>query len=839
MTIAEAWWARGSDARPDRQASGRGDAPASTGAVAGDLEAVPVPRLRSAVVLGAGTMGAQVACLLAGRGVAVDLLDLDATTARAGLDRARKLSPTPLYLPDDADAIHPAGFDTLETAVEGADWVLEAVVERLDVKRDLLARTAAVLPPEALLSTNTSSLSVSEMAAVLAPDVAARFLGTHFFNPPRYARLVELVPAPATSADTLARARAISAEILGKGVVAARDVPGFIVNRLGTQASLAAIRLRRELGLGIDEVDDLSGPLVGRPRSAVFRTIDLVGLDVFAAVVNSLAAGVPSDDPERDLFVLPAAVEAMLARGMLGTKSGSGFYRKTGDEILALDLETLEYRPRRRARSAAVEAARQLEDPGARLAALLAAPESDAPATFVRRSLVRALWYAAAMAPSIAGSVADVDRGMRWGLGWERGPFETWDAIGDDRMAALLARDGLAEPPLARAAREAGGFYAGDGTLQLRLDADRAEPGIPAQAVRTPEAAAGPRITEPARAPVPRLPRAIELHLLRARGGAISGNGAASLLEVDGALALELHGKLNIIGLDTIEMLVRATDTAEARGLPLVVATDAADFSAGANVALLLMEAEDDEWDVLDRVTRRFQSAMRGLRRASVPVVVAVRGRVLGGGAEIAVAGDRVQAAAETYMGFVELGMGLIPAGGGSTEMARRAAACDAGGTWGDAFPAFARAFEAIATAKVSSSAQDARRIGLLRAEDGISMDPGRVVADALSVAHTLLRTGYRPALERPIRVLGRRGIAAAESLTHNQLAGGYISAYDRELAVSLARVMCGGDVAEGTEVGPDHLLDLERETFLRLLGQPKTRDRIRHFLRAGKPLRN
>ncbi len=812
-----------------------GTAPSTTVAAAPSAAATPtaLPSLRRAVVLGAGTMGAQVACLLAGRGVAVDLLDLDAPTARAGLERARKLSPSPLYLPEDADAVRTAGFDALEARVAGADWVLEAVIERLDVKRDLLARTAAVLPPAALLSSNTSSLSIAALAEALPEGVAARFLGTHFFNPPRYTRLVELVPGPATSSATLVRARGIAAGVLGKGVVEAQDAPGFIVNRLGTQASLVAIRLGEELGLGVDEIDDLSGPLVGRPKSAVFRTIDLVGLDVFAAVVRSLAAAVPADDPERDLFRLPPAVETMLERGLLGVKAGAGFFRKVGDEILALDLATLEYRPRRRPRSAAVEMARQIDDPARRLEALFAADPADAPAAFVRRGLVRALWYASLVAPGIAGSLADVDRAMRWGLGWERGPFETWDGLGGARMAALLDAERLGEPPLAAAAREAGGFYAADGSLQLDLAAFRPAPapegGPPsrgaAEAVR--------------RVPVPSRPRVIELARLRAARGQLVGNAAASLIELDGVLALELHGKLNIIGLDTIEMLGRATAIAEERGLPLVIGTDAADFSAGANLALLLMEAEDDEWDELDRVVRRFQAATRGMRQAQVPVVVAIRGRVLGGGAEIAVAGDRVQAGAETYMGFVELGMGLIPAGGGSTEMARRAAERDPGGTWGDAFPVFAQIFEAIATATVSTSAADARRLGLLRPEDGISADPERVLADAVSVARALAETGYRPPLERPIRVLGRRGIAAAETLTNNQLAGGYISAYDRELAVTLARVMCGGDVAEGTAVGAEHLLDLERETFLHLLGQAKTRDRIRHFLRTGKPLRN
>ncbi len=823
MTIAGAWWATGAD---------------PAGAARSTPATAAIPRLRRAVVLGAGTMGAQLACLLAGRSVRVDLLDLDAQTARAGLERATHLSPTPLYLPEDVRAIRPAGFEALETAVADADLVLEAVIERLDVKRDLLSRVAPALAPDAVLATNTSSLSVAAMADVLPSDVAARFLGMHFFNPPRYARLVELVPAATTTPETLERARAIAGDLLGKGVVVARDAPGFIANRLGTQASLAALRVGQELGLGVDEIDDVSGPLVGRPKSAVFRTIDLVGLDVFAAVVRSLAAAVPDDDPERELFVLPPIVETMLERGLLGVKAGGGFYRKAGDEILALDLATLEYRPRGRGRSAAVEAARQVPDSAARLRALLAAPDADALGTFVRRSLVRGLWYAAWAAPSIAGSLADVDRAMRWGMAWERGPFETWDAIGVQAVATELARAGLPEPSLAAAALESGAFYSDHGTGQLDLSAfgDATTPGTE----EGPGSLANGAVAGvPRRVPVPARPRAVELHRIRAEGAVVAGNSAASLLDLGAALVLELHGKLNIIGLDTIDMLSRATGIAEERGQPLVVATDAADFSAGANVALLLMEAEDDEWDVLERATRRFQATTRGLRQASVPVVVAIRGRVLGGGAEIAVAGDRTQAAAETYIGFVELGMGLIPAGGGSTEMARRAAAANPGGTWGDAFPAFARAYEAIAAAKVSTGAEDARRLGLLRPEDGVSVDPDRVVADALTVARSLLETGYRPPVERPIPVLGRRGIAAAESLTWNQLSGGYISEYDRELALSLARVMCGGDVAEGTEVDAEHLLGLERETFLRLLGQAKTRERIRHFLKAGKPLRN
>lgn len=802
----------------------------------------PTGRLRRAAILGAGTMGAQVACLLAGRGVPVDLLDLDAATAAEGLRRATKLSPSPLYLPDDAAAIRPAAFDALEATLTGADWVLEAVVERLDVKRALLARVAAALPSTAILATNTSSLSVAAMAEALPPDVAPRFLGMHFFNPPRYARLVELVPGPATSTAALAAARGI-AGILGKAAVDALDAPGFIVNRLGTHASLVAIALADELGLGVDEVDDLAGPLVGRPKSAVFRTVDLVGLDVFAAVVRSLAGSVPPDDPARTTFRLSPAIEAMLERGMLGTKAGRGFYRKDGADILALDLGTLEYRPRRRARSAAIEVARQAPDLGQRLAALFAAPPDDRPAAFVRRATAASLAYAAAVAPSIAGSVADVDRAMRWGLGWERGPFETWDMLGPQRVAALLAAEGLDEPPLARAARAAGGFYAEDGTLQLDLAAFRAGGTAAAgTATATGSGAAGAAHAPPPatpRIPVPARPRTISLAAARRERGELAGNGSASVVELDGALALDLHGKLNIIGLDTIGMVTRATALAEERGVPLVIATDAADFSAGANLALMLLEAEDEAWDELDRVVRRFQAVTRGLRAAEVPVVVALRGRVLGGGCEIALYADRVQAAAETYMGLVELGVGLIPAGGGTTEMARRAAERNPGGTWGDAFPAFAATFETIATARVSTSAAEARRLGMLRAEDGITADPDRVLADAATVARSLAETGYRPPLDRPIRVAGRRGIAAAESLTHNQLAADYISAYDRELALALARVMSGGEVAEGTEVAPGYLLDLERETFLRLLGRQETRDRIRHTLRTGKPLRN
>ena len=781
-----------------------------------------IPRLDSAVVLGAGTMGAQLACLLAGTGARVRLLDLDGETAARGLERAAKLRPSPVFRAEDFQGIRTGGFDELEAAVVGADWVVEAVVERLEPKRALFERIDAALADVSdeaalpLISSNTSGISIFRMAEGRSERFRRSFLGTHFFNPPRYARLLELIPTGDTDPDRVAWIEDVGSRRLGKGTVRAKDRPAFVANRLGVHGLLTALALARETGLGVDEVDDLTGPLIGRPKSAIFRTLDLVGLDVAVAVADHCHEDLV-DDPERERFAVPSVLRRLVEEGRLGEKSGAGFYRKDGGEILALDLETLEYRPRRRASSPAVEQARTEPDVRRRLSALVDAasrsPEDPA-ATFVWRLVASELAYAAAVGPEIAADAESVDRAMRWGFGWEVGPFEAWDALGLDRVAERLPAAGITIPPLVERVVEGPGRFHEDGQALDFATLELHEVG--------------------------RRPGSVDLDARKGATPGLPANASASVVDLgDGILGLELHGKLNVIGLDTLDVLRRGLELAQARYDGFVIGTRAADFSAGANLALMLMEAEEGEWDELHRVVRRFQAVTTAMRLSPVPVVVAPRGRTLGGGTELCLAAARRQPLTETYIGLVETGVGLIPAGGGSTAMARDAAERAAGEARADLFSFFRANLETIAAARVSTSAEEARSLGLLGPADLATADPDRQWSDAAATARHLAELGYRPPADLPFPVVGRRGIAAAEALSYNQLLARQMSEHDRTIVLALAGVMSGGDVAEGTLLPAAYLLDLEREAFVRLLGERLTRDRIRHTLKTGKPLRN
>lgn len=767
----------------------------------------PLARFPRVVVLGAGTMGAQIACLLAGTGSRVRLLDLDTGVADAGLKRASTLRPSPLYLPADLWNIRTGGLDELGPAVAEADWVVEAIVEQLEPKRELLARVDDALAARGrsswpLVSTNTSGISILALASGRSDAFRRAFLGTHFFNPPRYTRLLELIPLPETDKAALDRMADFASRRLGKGTVVARDTPAFIANRLGVHGLLVVLRLAGELGLGPDEIDELTGPLLGRPKSATFRTLDLVGVDVAVAVADHCHADL-ADDPRRDDFEVPELMRALVEHGALGEKTGAGFFRKERDEILALDFVTGEYRPRRRVRSGAVEMARNEADLGRRVAMLIGA--QDRAGEFLRRALAANLGYAVSIGPEIASEVASVDAAMRWGFGWELGPFQLLDAVGGEARAALLGE--AASPPAAYYANGAGWDFAAS---ELR--------------------------------PIPRRSGSVDITEARPKAAAsgLPSNPVASVIELaDGVLGLELHGKLNIIGLDSIAIARQALELASEGYDGLVIGTLAPDFSAGANLALLLIEAEEEEWAEIERGVRAFQDLNQAIRYAPVPVVVAPRGRTLGGGAELVLAGARAQPLMETYIGLVEVGLGLIPAGGGTTAMARRTAERLPDGTRGDLFPMFQHVFSGVATARVAMGVPDAREYLLIRDCDPITADPDRQWADAARTARELADGGYGPPSEARIPVLGRRGIAAAESLTYNQLVGRQISEHDRRVVLELARVMSGGDVAEGTQVSEAYLLGLEREAFLRLLGEQLTRDRIRHTLKTGKPLRN
>ena len=744
-------------------------------------------------MLGAGTMGAQIAAHLANAGVPVLLLDLDTSTAAAGLKRARKLRPDPFFIPDAARLIATGGFDGDLPLLAGCDWIIEAVVERLDVKQALLARVEPHRGADAVVSSNTSGIPIADIAEGRSPAFRRHWLGTHFFNPPRYLPLLEVIPTADTGAEIVDRIARFADLALGKGVVVARDTPGFIANRIGMYGAARTLELLADGQFTVEEIDALSGPLIGRAKSATFRTMDIAGLDILAHVAGDLNRRLDGQT-ERDAFRLPALVDTLIGRGWMGEKTGQGFYRKErtpeGSRILTLDPASLTYRARQKPQLPAVDAARAIDDLPARIRALLL--DRGRAGAFTRATLGRTLVYAAQTAPAIAHSTGDVDRAMRWGFGWELGPFELWEAIGPE---VVLQACGLSELP--ESIRD--------------LDALRQ--------ARGPEL----RILRGARAKRPPVRR----------------NAGASLVDLDdGVLAVEFHSKMNAIGGDIVDMLRLGVREAESGYEALVVGNDAAAFSAGANLMLMLLEAQEENWDEIDLMVRTFQSAVTGLRSAAVPVVVAPAGLTLGGGCEIVLHGDQVQAAAETYMGQVEVGVGLIPAGGGTKELLARAMdRLQAGAS--DPLPLVQHVFELIGFAKVSTSAADARRLGLLRDTDGVTMNRERLLADAKARALALARGGYHPPPQRPIPVGGDGVRAALELGVHLARRGGWISDHDALIGRKLAYILAGGAVPHATAVSEQYLLDLEREAFLSLCGEARTQQRMAHTLKTGKTLRN
>jgi 3-hydroxyacyl-CoA dehydrogenase len=755
-------------------------------------------------VLGAGTMGSQIAAHCANAGLSVLLLDLDRPTAERGLERARTLKPDPFFTPDAVQRIAVGGFDTDLGQLATCDWIVEAIVERLDAKRALLAQVDGVRGAEAIVSTNTSGLSIAALAEGRSDSFRRQFLGTHFFNPPRYLHLLEIVPGPETDPAVLAAMSSFADRRLGKGVVVAKDTPNFIANHIGLYGVLRIFEVLATGQFSIEEIDAMTGPAIGRPKSATFRTLDLAGLDVLADVARNLTARPHPAVPDPGAFRLPGLVEELVRRGWVGEKAGRGFYRRErrgdGSEILVLDPATMEYRPPQPVKLPSLEAARSVDDPAERIRTLFLG--RDRVGEFLRATLGRTLIYAARVAPDIAHSIDDVDRAMRWGFNWELGPFETWDAIGVQEL--LEACQVASPPPLVQEVLDRGAN----------------------------------RFRE---APLP--PAAPDLMILsaaRARGGVLRRNPGASLVDLgDGVLAVALHSKMNTIGADTVEMLHAGVKEASRQFAALVVATEAANFSAGANLMLLLLEAQEGNWDEIDRMVRAFQQVNLALRYADVPVVVAPAGVCLAGGCEIALHADRVQAAAEAYLGLVEVGVGLIPAGGGCKEMLARAMEAIPADTSVDPFPYVQRAFETIALAKVSTSAPDARRLGYLREVDGITMNTERLVSDAKALALARVREGYQPPPRRHILVGGEPLGAALKLGVHLAWRAGRISDHDALVGRKLAWVMSGGGLPHATRVDEQYVLDLEREAFVSLCGEPKTRERMAYTLKTGKPLRN
>jgi 3-hydroxyacyl-CoA dehydrogenase len=753
-------------------------------------------------------MGAQIAAHFANAGVPALLLDLTAEAAATGLDQAARLKPDPFFTPETRKLVTTGSFDASLGSVRDADWIIEAIIEQRDAKRALLERVDAVRRAGSIVSSNTSGIPIAELAEGRSDDFRRHWLGTHFFNPPRYLKLLELIPTAETSPAVLETVTKFADHRLGKGVVIAKDSPGFIGNHLALHAVMLILKKVAAGEITIEEVDAITGPPMGRPKSATFRTLDLAGVDILAHVVRDLHRRL-GNAPARDVFVLPSFVDEMLARGLTGEKAGRGFYSKVtnadgASEILTLDPATLEYRPRIAPNLPAIDKLRPSDDDATHVRTLFAG--DDKVGRFLRETLAPSLVYAALVTPDVAHSIDDVDRVLRWGFGWNLGPFELIDAIG---VKAVLDAAREHSPELL-----AGGI-------------------APALA----DAAASGRVRESALPPAG--PGLEILRSAKDSSRVVRKNAGASLVDLgDGVLAVEFHSKMNSIGADTIEMLNAGVREASRNFAALVVGNEGLHFSAGANLMLVLLEAQEENWDEIDLMVRAFQQANMALRHSDVPVVVAPAGLALGGGCEIALHGDRVQAAAEAYIGLVEVGVGLIPAGGGTKEMVVRAGERDPNAS--DLLPGIQRAFEIIAFARVSTSGLDSIRLGYLRATDGITMNRDRLIADAKARALQRVAEGYQPPQPRTaIRVGGDAVLAPLKLGIHLAWRSGRISDHDALIARKLATIMAGGVLPHPATVTESHLLDLEREAFLSLVSERKTRERMQHTLSTGKPLRN
>ncbi len=797
-------------------------------------------QVRKVAVLGSGVMGSAIAAHFANAGIpslVLDIVPRDLTDAEkaAGLtlqDRAvrnrigaeavnalLKAKPAPLLAPGRLALVEVGNFEDDLARLGEADWIVEVVKEDLGIKQKVLAAAAPHVASHAVLSSNTSGLSLAAMASVLPDALKPRFLGTHFFNPPRYMKLLEVVPTAETAPDVLDFVGEFSRTRLGKGIVPAKDTPNFIANRVGVHAVMVTLQVMRDLGLTVEEVDALTGPAMGRPKTATFRLADLVGLDTFLHVADNVYQHAP-DDESRDMFVAPEFLEQMVAKGLLGRKSGAGFYKKVkgpdGSTVLTLDLDTLDYREGKKASFPELDALKSIDNPAERLKKLVLGKGRAAEAAW--KMLAASLSYASLRIGEICDDVSAVDRAVRWGFNWTMGPFEIWDALGFRAIAERLQTEGypLGEWATALYCDGAESLYARENGTLL---APTAKPGV--------------------RVPVPTDARVYDFGILRQGKKEIRHNPGASLLDLgEGVFCLEFHSKMNVIGQDTISMIMTACTEAETNGQALVVANQGENFSAGANLMLLLMEAQEGNWDEIDAIVRQFQAATNRLEQCGVPVVTVPHGLTLGGGCEVTMAGNAVRAAAETYIGLVEVGAGVVPAGGGCLRLyARNVAALP---DTSDVYPAFRKTFETIGMAKVATSADEARDIGFLRAQDTWSMNGDHRIADARDLALAMARAGFEPVRpDRAIPVMGKAGVALADSVLFNMQEGRYISEHDRKIGRELARILSGGDVPGPTAVSAQHLLDLEREVFLRLCGERKSLERMQAILKTGKPLRN
>ena len=809
-------------------------------------------RINKVAVLGAGTMGARIAAHFANAGVPSYLFDIvppDADgparnkIAAAGLEAAKKSKPAAFMEPSLARLVTVGNFEDDIKKLADVDWIIEAVVENLEIKRALLRKVEAVRKPGTIVTTNTSGLPVHKIAEGFSDDFRWAWFGTHFFNPPRYMRLLEIIPTPEADKAAIEAIAHFCDVRLGKGVVIAKDTPNFIGNRIGTFSVLNVMRLMQEMDLKIEEVDALTGQAVGWPKSATFRTIDLVGLDILGHVVGNMTQNVHD---ERSDLKLPNFFNQMLEHKWLGDKTKGGFYKKSKsegkeEERLALDWKTLQYHPRQKPKFAALDMAKNIEDTGTRIRTLLAlngggAPQKGDKAGAFLWSALTDLWtYSANRVPEISDSVVEIDRAMKMGFNWELGPFELWDAAGVEPTVARMKKEGKTVPSNVERLLASGqkSWYIDDPTSP----AGKKYWEIGTESWESVQVPAG----------------VWSVTVAKKSNGVAKKNSGASLVDLgDGVACLEFHSKMNSLGADIISLITQSLkpggpgDSFDA----FVITNDAGNFSVGANLMLLLMSVQEEEWDEVDLAIKQFQGMTQAIKFSPKPVVSSPFGLCLGGGTEISLHAAARQPHAELYTGLVEIGVGLLPGGGGCKEMLLRAVD-SAAAARGKASPealagsvemmeAMKKAFETIATAKVATSAHEARGLGFLNDSDRITMNRERVLTDAKNRALELVRAGYEPPVPRTdIPAPGENLLAALKMGVHLMRQGEYITDYEVKLGGKIAEVLCGGHVTPGTPVSEQYILDLEREGFKSLCGEKKTQERIQYTLKTGKTLRN
>ncbi|RLL46540.1 3-hydroxyacyl-CoA dehydrogenase [Oceanobacillus piezotolerans] len=792
-------------------------------------------QVKNAAVLGTGVMGSAIAAHLANIGIPVLMLDivpreLTNEEASKGLTlehpqvRNRiaanskkallKQKPSPITSKKSLDLIRIGNLEDDLARLTNIDWIIEVVVENLEVKKKVFASIDKYRKNGSIVSSNTSGISVHDMIQDCSDDLKAHFLGTHFFNPPRYLKLLEIIPTKYTSEEVVTFMKAFGEDVLGKGVVEAKDTANFIANRIGTYGLLVTVQEMLKGKYSVGEVDSVTGSLIGRPKSATFRTLDVVGLDTFIHVANNVYN--QASGKEKEIFDVPGFMKQMNEKGWIGAKAGQGFFVKKDQGIYEINPETLEYDDRKKLSTPAVELAKQQKGTRNKMKALVNS-EGDRAGDLVWNVVKSVLLYSAELLGEIADDIVSIDRAMKWGFGWELGPFETWDAIGVRDSVERMKQEGEIIPEWVLALLASGNetFYKNENGILSFYYKEKYKQ----QTFNKKE---------------------INLKFLKEQQGVIKKNNGASLIDLgEGVALLEFHSKSNALGLDTIQMVHYAVEEVEKNYEGLVIGNQGNNFSVGANLALMLMEAQDENFDELDLVIRQFQNMAMRIKYAEKPVVTAPFNMTLGGGAEVTLPAAAVQASIETYIGLVEVGVGLIPGGGGTKELYLKQLRNLPKGISFDLTKVANDVFEKVATAKVSTSAEEAFESGFLGKGDSISVNPSHVIYDAKQKVLALRKSGYQKPKAEKIPVVGEAGYAAMVMGAKSLAYGGYASDHDVKIAEKLAYVLSGGRIKEGTRIDEQFMLDLEREAFLSLIGEPLTQARMQHMLIKGKPLRN